>query len=203
VNLGILRVADTAADASTVAANINSGQTTFSAYVNQLFGQAANTTIPAVAVEASMYGATGTSTEVTSLTTNFLPAQVANATHYGLNPLVYACEALGLVFAFGNETGSAAFANNFGPNNAALPNTTAGDAAFASAALTAIFGSASTANLVSVMDGFISNWNAFFTAHGVPGLANPSAALIDLAARGASWGDMVGVALANTQTRKS
>jgi hypothetical protein len=156
-----------------------------------------STTVPAVAVEATMYDATGTAAEITSLTTNFLPAQVANATHNGLNPLVYACEALGLVFAFGNETGSMAFSNNFGPSNSAMPNTAAGDAAFATAASNSIFGSASTANLVSVLQGFVSNWEAFFTANGVPGISNPTAAQIDLAARGAAWGDMVGVALAN------
>lgn len=166
-------------------------------YINGLLPQVANTTIPAAAVEASMYGKTGTSAEITSLTINFLPAQVANATHNGLNPLVYACEALGLVFAFGNENGSTAFSNNFGPSNSTMPNTTAGDAAFAAAASSAIFGSTSTANLVNVMGGFVSFWKGFFTANGVPGLSSPSAAQIDLAARGASWGDMVGVGLAN------
>ena len=144
-----------------------------------------------------MYGVTGTSTEITNLTTNFLPAQVANATANGLNPQVYACEALGLAFAFSNETGSMAFANNFGPSNNAMPNTAAGDAAFATAASNTIFGAASTANLVSVMQNFVSNWEAFYTAHGVVGLVNATAAQIDLAARGAAWGDMVGVALAN------
>ena len=109
----------------------------------------ANTTIPAVAVEATMYNATGTSAEVTSLTTNFLPAQVANATSHGLNPQVYACEALGLAFAFGNETGSTAFSNNFGPSNSAMPNTAAGDLAFAQAASSTVFGVGSNRHVVS------------------------------------------------------
>jgi hypothetical protein len=149
----------------------------------------------AVAVEATMYNVTGTADEIANLTTNFLPAQIANATSHGLNPQVYACEALGLAFAFGNETGSAAFANNFGPSNSGMPNTTAGDAAFAAAACNTIFGAASTANLVSVMQTFVSNWKMFYTSAGIPGNASPTAAQIDLAARGASWGDMVGVAL--------
>ena len=144
-----------------------------------------------------MYGVTGTSAEITSLTTNFLPPQVANATSLGLNPQVYACEALGLVFAFGNETGSTAFSNNFGPSNSAMPNTTAGDAAFATAASNTIFGTASTVNLVNVLEGFVANWKTFYTSYGIPGNATPTADQIDLAARGASWGDMVGVALAN------
>jgi hypothetical protein len=151
----------------------------------------------AVAVEATMYNATGTAAEINSLTANFLPAQIANATQYGLNPQVYACEALGLVFAFGNETNSTAFSNNFGPSNAAIPNTTAGDAAFAAAASNTIFSGASTANLVNALEGFVANWKAFYTSHGIPGNAAPTADQVDLAARGAAWGDMVGVALVN------
>ena len=95
----------------------------------------------AAAVEATMYNATGTAAEIYSLTFNFLPAQIANAIHWGLNPQVYACEALGLVFASGNETGSTAFATNFGPSNSVMPNTPAGDTAFAAAASSTIFGS--------------------------------------------------------------
>jgi hypothetical protein len=183
-------------DFTTIANAINTGTGTVTQYINGLLSQVANTTIPAVAVEASMYGVTGTSDEITSLVVNFLPAQVSNAIANGLNPQVYACEALGLLFAFGNETSSTAFASNFGPSTL-MPNTAAGDAYFAGAACNTIFGAASTANLVSAMQTFVSNWDAFYTAHGVPGLANPTAAQIDLAARGAAWGDMVGVALAN------
>ena len=86
-----------------------------------------NTTIPAVAVEGSMYGAVGSSAEITKLTTEFLPPQVADALQHGFNPQVYASEALGLAFAFGNENGSSAFANAFGPANVSMPNSPAGD----------------------------------------------------------------------------
>ncbi len=109
-------------------------------------GTFAHTSIPAVAVEGSMYNAVGSAAEITKLVTEFLPAQVANAINNGFNPQVYACESLGLAFAFGNENGGMAFATNFGPSNAAMPATTAGDAAFAAAAASAIFGSAATAN---------------------------------------------------------
>ena len=156
-----------------------------------------NTTIPAVAVEGSMYGAVGSSAEITKLTTEFLPPQVADALQHGFNPQVYASEALGLAFAFGNENGSSAFANAFGPANVSMPNSPAGDSAFAAAAASTIFGSASTANLVNVIDGFVANWESFYTSNGIPGHANASPAQIDLAARGAAWGDAVGVALAN------
>ena len=195
--LAITRTALSSSQATTVANSIDAGTTTEAQYVAGLLSQVADTTIPAVAVEGSMYGAVGTSAEVTSLTTNFLPPQITNATNNGLNAQVYACEALGLVFAFGNENGATTFANKFGPTNSSMPNSTAGDAAYAAAAAAAIFASASTTNLVNVLEGFVSNWKAFFTANGVSGISSPTANQIDLAARGAAWGDMVGVALAN------
>ena len=159
--------------------------------------EASDTMIPAIAVEGSMYGAVGSSAEITSLATVFLPPQIAYATQHGFNPVVFASEALGLAFAFGNENGSSAFANAFGPGNVSMPNSPTGDAAFAAAAASTIFGAASTANLIDAIDGFVANWKTFYTTNGIPGTAHASAAQIDVAARGAAWGDAVGVALAN------
>src|SRR5262249_21675052 len=153
-HLAIMRTELALDQATTIANAINAGTQTETQYVNDLLSQVVNTTIPAVAVEASMYGVTGTSAEITNLTANFLPAQVANAISYGLNSQVYACEVVGLAFAFGNETGSTAFSDNFGPSNSSMPNTAAGDAAFATAACNTIFGAASTANLANVMKTF-------------------------------------------------
>ena len=93
---------------------------------------------------------------------------MANAINHGLNPVVYACEAVGLAFAFGNETGGTAFANNFGRSNSTMPSTAAGDAAFAAAASNTIFAAASTANLVSVMQNFVANWKGFYISAGIP-----------------------------------
>ena len=84
--LAIARTALPLNQATTIANAINAGTQTETQYVNSLFSQVVNTTIPAVAVEATMYGATGTSAEITSLTTNFLPAQIANAIHMGTQP---------------------------------------------------------------------------------------------------------------------
>ena len=195
--LAIVRTTLPLDNAMTIATAINAGTTTETAYVNSLLAQVATTTIPAVAVEASMYGAVGTSTEVTALATQFLPPQVANALSHGFNAQVYASEALGLVFAFNNENGSTGFANNFGPSHAGTPNTVAGDAAFATAASTAIFGAASTPTLVIAIQNYVANWKAFYEANGTPGFSHPRADQIDLAARGAAWGDAVGLALAN------
>ena len=196
--LAITRTALPVDQATAIANAINAGTTTETQYVDSLLLQVADTTIPAVAVEASMYGVTGTSAEITSLVTNYLPAQVQNAIVSGYNPQVYACEVLGLVFAFGNETGSTAFADNYGPSNAAMPNTTAGDAAFAAAAASLIFGSAETPNTVPAIEQWVSSWKAFYTAHGIAvgGVSsNPAPEQIDLAARGAAWGDAIGLAL--------
>jgi hypothetical protein len=182
--------------ATSIANSINSGTLTEAQFIDSLLSQAADTTIPAVAVENSMYGAVGTSAEITSLVTNFLPNQIAYAVSMGLNPTVYASEVLGLAFAFGNEAGDSAFAAAFGPSNVNMPNTPTGDIAFATAASTAIFGY-STVNSVNAIDGWVANWKAFYTSHGLPGISNANELQVDLAARGAAWGDAVGVALAN------
>jgi hypothetical protein len=194
---GIVRLASPLDQATTIANAINAGTLTEAQYVNGLLSQVANTTIPAVAVEGSMYGVVGTSAEVTSLATQFLPDQVAFAMQHGFNPQVYASEAVGLAFAFGNETSSTAFADAFGPSSPTMPDSVAGDLVFATAAATAIFGSASTSNLVNVIDTWVTNWKAFYTSYGIPGILNPTATQFDLAARGAAWSDAVGVALAN------
>ena len=196
-HFGIVRVALPLDQATTVANAINAGTQTEAQYINSLLSQVTHTTIPAVAVEASMYGAVGTSAEVTLLATQFLPPQVTFATQHGFNAQVYASEALGLALAFRNETGSTEFADAFGPLNPTMPNSTAGDLAFATTAAGAIFGPSSTANLVNVMDTWVTNWKAFYSSNGIPGISNPSTAQVDLAARGAAWGDAVGAALAN------
>jgi hypothetical protein len=196
-HLAITRASLPVDQATEVANSINSGTQTEFQYVSHLLSQVTNTTISAIAVEATMYGAAGTSAEVDLLVNQFLPPQAANAIQFGLNPLIYDSEALGLAFAFSNETGSTAFAIKFGPTNALLPNTIAGDAAFSLAAVNAVFGSAATANLSSVMSGWVASWKAFFTTNGIPGIHTASADQIDLAARASAWGDAVGVALDN------
>jgi ELWxxDGT repeat protein len=186
------------ADQAAAAANaIAAGTLTEAQYVNNLLVSVAATTIPAVAVEASMYGLIGSSAEITKLVTQSLPAPVANAVQFGYNAQVYASEALGLAFAFADENGGQVFSTKYGPSNSAMPNSATGDAAFAAAAASAIFGSAATANTPGAIAGFIANWKTSFTSNGVVGIPNATADQIDLAARGAAWGDAVGIALAN------
>ena len=167
-HLAIARTSLAADQATNILGAIEAGTQTEAQYLSGLLSQASNTTIPAVAVEASMYGALGTAAEVTSLVTQFLPNQVALAIQHGFNPEVYASEAVGLAFAFSNETGGTAFADAYGPSNPAMPNSKAGDLAFATAAATAIFGSASSTNLVNGLDTWVSNWKAFYGSYGIP-----------------------------------
>ena len=63
-------------NASTVTLQLNQGTLTEARFVDTLLSQVTNTTIPAVAVEASMYNVVGTSAEVTLLATQYLPPQV-------------------------------------------------------------------------------------------------------------------------------
>jgi hypothetical protein len=196
-HLGITRTVLPFDEAIAVAQAIDQFETTEAQFVNDLLVQVANTTIPAVAVEGSMYGAVGSSDEITKLATVFLPGQVENALKNGYDPQVYACEALGLAFAFSDENGGTAFAEKFGPSAPGMSATPAGDAFFVGAAATAIFGTAATAATPGVILDWVSNWVDFYTSHGIPGLSNPTDEQIHLVARGAAWGDAVGVALAN------
>jgi len=195
--LAITRAPLSIGDATTVVNAISTGTQTEAKYVDGLLAQVATTTIPAIVIEASMYGKVGSSAEVTSLATQYLPPQVAEAAHFGFNAQVFATEALGLVFAFNDENGGTAFATNWGPNNAQMPNTAAGDAAFASAAAATIFGSAEISSTPGAILAFVNNWKAFFSVFGIPGNPHPTSTQVDLAARGTAWGDAVGIALAN------
>src|SRR5262249_34900661 len=183
--------------ATTIFNAIVAGSQTETQYINSLISQVGNTTIAAVTVEASMYGAVGTSAQVTKLAIQVLPGQVAFAMANNLNTVAVSSEALGTAFAFTDENGGTAFANNFGPSNPSLPNSTAGDAAFAAAASAAIFGSAATGNTPIVIQNFVAFWKGFFSANGISGIPNPTADQVDLAARGTAWGDAVGIALDN------
>jgi hypothetical protein len=137
----------------------------------------------AMAVDSLMFGATDNVTELTKLSTQFLPAQVAAAVASGLNPTVYAAETLGLALAGGRGD---TLSTHFQPSFATL------------------FGSLSVAQFVSevasltginatAIQGFVQNWTNFYSA-------NPSATFglpVTLAAYGAAFGDAVGVALLN------
>ena len=94
-------------DAAIEAARITAaggGVPTVYSDAEDLLADALGTSQVAVAVDALMYGVTPTSAELTKIATVFEPPQIANAIANGYNPVVYAAEATGLAFAFGNET---------------------------------------------------------------------------------------------------
>jgi probable HAF family extracellular repeat protein len=195
--LAITRTTIPLDQATTIANAINAGTQTETQFINGLLSQVADTTIPVVAVEGSMYGAVGSSAVITNLVNNFLPGQLAYAMQVGLDLQTFACLETALVFAFANESGSTAFANNFGPSNAAMPATAAGDAAFAAAATNAIFGSAQTANTAPAILGYVHFLEGFFTANGIVGVQTPTADQIIIAARAGAWGEGIAIAEGN------
>src|SRR5262249_26805681 len=72
--------------ATATAGAINAGMQTETQYINSLLTQVANTTIPAIAVEALMYNTVGTSDEVTLLAAPILPGQVGHALQHRFKP---------------------------------------------------------------------------------------------------------------------
>jgi hypothetical protein len=166
-------------EATNEAALINAdlGTPTVFSYAKQLLGNNISLSQVAMAVDSLMFGVTDNVTELGKLATQFLPPQVSNAVKYGLNPTVYAAEALGLGLAGGNGT-STAFASKFG-------SLSVSDFASAVSNLTGINAGA--------IQNFAQNWISFYTA-------NPSATgslSVTLASYGAAFGDAVGAALLN------
>jgi hypothetical protein len=160
------------------AINADGSKETVATYVAGLIQKNISLSQVAMAVDSLMFGATDSITELTKLSTQFLPAQVATAIANDFNPTVYASEALGLALAGGNGT-SNEFATHFGSMS---------ESAFAQAVATA------TGVNADAIQQFVTNWINFYTA-------NPAATgglSLTLASYGAAFGDAVGVALLNS-----
>jgi hypothetical protein len=166
-----------AAEATAEEALINAGTATVNSYALQLLANNISLSQVAMAEDSLMFGVTDSTTELTKLSTQFLPAQVANAIAHGYNPTVYAAEALGLALAGGNGT-SNAFATNFGTLSVSQFSQSV-------ATLTGVS--------VNAIQTWVTNWVNFYTAHptATGGLSTT------LAAYGAAFGDAVGTALLN------
>ena len=93
--------------------NASGWRDTVDSYALKLIAANISLSVVAMGVDSLMFGATDTVAELAHISMQFLPGQVTNAIANGLNPTVYAAEALGLVFAGGNGT-SEAFATDFG-----------------------------------------------------------------------------------------
>jgi hypothetical protein len=157
---------------------------TVSSYANQLLANNISLSQLAMAVDSLMSGVTDNVTELTKLSTQFLPPQVAAAVASGLNPTMYAAEALGLALAAGN--GASGFTTNSHASFAArFGSLSVSQFASEAASLTGIDAGA--------IQGFAQNWINFYSA-------NPSATLglsVTVAAYGTAFGDAVGTALLN------
>src|SRR5690242_9036281 len=70
------------------------GPPTVYSYASQLLAENISFSEVAMAVDSLMFGVTDNITELTKLTRQFLPAQVATALANGFDPTVYAAEAL-------------------------------------------------------------------------------------------------------------
>lgn len=172
------------AQAATEAAAINApGATeTVYTYAASLLADNISTSMVATAVTSLMQGGrvpsdvpfmmpigdAHTPGTLTYLATQFLPAQIAAAEAHGLNPTVYAAEALGLAMAstpsFDAYKGPL-FAQSVGGITGVSPDA---------------------------VTGWLNNWMAFYSGPG----ANAHAGLtVEQAAAGATFGDAVGAAL--------
>jgi hypothetical protein len=169
------------AEAVAEAANINSPGATETVYSYAVKLLSANISLSqvAMAVDSLMYGVTDNVAELTKLSTQFLPPQVATAIANGYNPTVFAAEALGLGLAGGNGT-STNFATTFGT---------------LSVSQFALATSIATGGFINpnAIQNFVTNWINFYTAN--PGATHGLS--ITLASYGAAFGDAVGVALLN------
>jgi len=177
---------------------INTGMQTVQQYANQLILNMLPLSQVVMAVDSLMSGAVQSEAEMTNLTVNFVPAQLAffnslpPSTQAGAGgPIVWDAEVTGFAL-----TERAAFTTNFAGLNTGANAGTAGDAAFAAAVSTAIFGNASLTNQVlsflQSFRNFLTNNPTELTGNGIP--------LSDLtkAADALTFGTEVGIALSNT-----
>jgi probable HAF family extracellular repeat protein len=116
----------------------------------------------------------------------FTTSQYAYGQQIGvMDPVVYAYEALGVALA----STATHFENTFGTSNPAYPNSAAGDAQFAADSYASVFGHPGTSAQVQHFVDQLNFFEALYTASGSFG----SAANVDLLARGAIYGQMLGV----------
>ena len=141
-------------------------------------------TTPALTTYQKMYGVAPSSAEL-SVLVQFNSAQFA----YGVqiqtqDPIVYVYSALGQALAEASDTGSTAFKSTWGP--IAIPS----DATFAVQAYANVFG---VAGLPAQIQHFVDQLNFYESIYTASGAFGTDANRIDLLARGAIFGQMLGV----------
>jgi autotransporter passenger strand-loop-strand repeat protein len=135
-------------------------------------------------VYTAEFGMAPSATELTILN-QFTQAQFDFGQKIGvMDPSIYAFQALGVALASGPH-----FQDTFGPTNALYPVSTVGDVHFVDAAYASVFGHAGTAAQIQLFVDQLDSFEALYSAAGTFG----SASNIDLLARGAIYGQMLGI----------
>jgi hypothetical protein len=139
----------------------------------------------ATTVYTAEYGTAPSSTELNVLV-QFTTPQYAHGQQIGVkDPAVYAYQALGVALA----STATHFQNTFGPSNPTYPATPAGDAQFSTDAYASVFGHPGSPAQIQEFVSQVNYFKAIYTAAGVYGNANN----IDLLARGAAYGQVLGI----------
>jgi hypothetical protein len=135
-------------------------------------------------VYTAEYGAAPSATELNILS-QFSTAQYAYGQQIGVvDPAIYAYQALGEALA----STATQFQNTFGPSNPIYAASPAGDAQFAANAYASVFGHPGNAAQVQYFIDQLSFFEGIYLASGAFG----NATNIDLLARGAVYGQMLG-----------
>jgi parallel beta-helix repeat protein len=139
---------------------------------------------PGLTTYLQMYGAPPSLTEL-SILSEFVAAHFSYGQLIGvLDPNVYVYEALGAALASGSDTGSTAFADTWGPL------AIASDTTFTIQAYANVFATPGTS---AQIQHFIDQINFFKSLYTASGAYGTDANQIDLLARGAIYGQMLGV----------
>jgi hypothetical protein len=147
-----------------------------------------NVAVPALTTYQKMYSLPPSSNELWILK-EFDAAQSLYGQLIGVqDPTVYVYQALGAALADGSDTGSTAFKSKWGP--LAIPN----DATFATQAYSDAFGAPGNS---AQIQHFVDQVNFFKSLYTVSGAYGTDANHIDLLARGAIYGQMLGVKAEN------
>lgn len=135
-------------------------------------------------VHIAEYGSPPSATELNALV-QFTTPQYAYGQQIGVtDPAVYAFQSLGIALA----STATHFQNTFGPSNPMYPGSPAGDAQFVTDAYASVFGHPGSSAQIQHFVDQLTSFEALYTAAGVFGVASN----IDLLARGAIYGQMLG-----------
>jgi autotransporter passenger strand-loop-strand repeat protein len=135
-------------------------------------------------VYTAEFGSAPSASELTVLS-QFTQTQFDYGQKIGvMDPSVYAYQSLGVALATGPH-----FQNEFGPTNSLYPVSTVGDIHFVDAAYANVFGHAGTAAQIQVFVDQLNFFDSIYTSAGTFG----SASNVDLLARGAVYGQMLGI----------